>query len=60
MVTRRYPGHPEYGQWRKDERVDIETAIEIFTRNGAMALEKKHKTKVHRTVLRGHTVHEAT
>jgi predicted amidohydrolase YtcJ len=44
MVTRRYPGHPEYGQWKMDERVDIETAIQIFTRNGAMALEKEDET----------------
>ena len=44
MVTRRYPGHPEYGQWKIDERVDIETAIQIFTRNGAMALEKEDET----------------
>jgi len=44
MVTRQYPGHPEYGQWRKDERVDIETAIEIFTRNGAIAMEKEDET----------------
>ena len=88
MVTRQYPGHPEYGQWRKDERVDIETVIEVFTRNGAIAMEKEdetgtieagksadfivlnqnildippnkiHETKVLKTVLRGHTVHEA-
>jgi hypothetical protein len=44
MVTRQYPGHPEYGQWRKDERIDIETAIQVFTRNGAMALEKENET----------------
>ena len=44
MVTRQYPGHPEYGQWRKDERIDIETAIQVFTRNGAMALEKEDET----------------
>jgi hypothetical protein len=88
MVTRQYPGHPEYGQWRKDEQIDIETAIEVFTRNGAIAMEKEdetgtieagksadfivlnqnildippskiHETKVLKTVLRGHTVHEA-
>jgi hypothetical protein len=44
MVTRRYPGHPEYGQWKMDERIDIETAIQVFTRNGAMALEKEDET----------------
>ena len=88
MVTRQYPGKPEYGQWRKDERIDIETAIQVFTRNGAMAMEKEdetgtievgksadfivlnqnildippseiHETQVLKTVLRGHTVHEA-
>lgn len=44
MVTRRYPGNPEYGQWRKDERIDIETAIQVFTRNGAMAMEREDET----------------
>jgi predicted amidohydrolase YtcJ len=44
MVTRQYPGHPEYGQWRKDERIDIETAIQVFTRNGAMGMEKENET----------------
>ena len=44
MVTRQYPGHPEYGQWNKDERIDIQTAIEIFTRNGAMAMETEDET----------------
>jgi len=87
MVTRRYPGHPEYGQWNMDERLDVETAIQIFTRNGAVAMEREdetgtievgksadfividrnlleipsekiHKTKVLKTVLRGHTVYE--
>jgi predicted amidohydrolase YtcJ len=70
-----------------DERIDVETSIQIFTRNGAMAMEKEneigtiepgksadfivinqnlleippekiHKTKVLRTVLKGHTVYE--
>jgi len=87
MMTRQYPGHPEYGQLNPDERIDIHTAIQIFTRNGAMAMEKEdetgviepgksadfividqnilkvpvkdiHKTKVLKTVLRGHTVYE--
>jgi len=87
MITRRYPGKPEYGQLNPDERVDVETAIQIFTRNGAMAMEKEdetgtiepgksadfivinqnileiplekiHKTKVLRTVLKGKTVYE--
>jgi predicted amidohydrolase YtcJ len=44
MITRQYPGHPEYGQLNPDERVDRETAIQIFTRNGAMALEKEDET----------------
>ena len=44
MVTRQYPGHPEYGQWNLDERVDIQTAIQIFTRNGVMAMEKEDET----------------
>jgi predicted amidohydrolase YtcJ len=44
MITRQYPGKPEYGQLNPDERVDVETAIEIFTRNGAMALEKEDET----------------
>ncbi|MCP4622204.1 MAG: amidohydrolase family protein [bacterium] len=87
MITRRYPGHPEYGQWKMDERIDVETAIQIFTRNGAVAREREdetgtievgksadfivinqnlleippqniHKTKVLRTVLKGHAVYE--
>jgi hypothetical protein len=88
MITRQYPGKPEYGQLNPDERIDVETAIQIFTRNGAMAMELEketgsiepgksadfividqnildvppqdiHKTKVLRTVLRGHTVYQA-
>jgi hypothetical protein len=88
MITRQYPGKPEYGQLNPDERVDVETAIQIFTRNGAMAMETEdetgsiepgksadfividqnlleippqeiHKTKVLKTVLRGHTVYQA-
>ena len=88
MITRQYPGKPEYGHLNPDERLDRETAIEVFTRNGAMLMEtenetgtiepgksadfividqnilevpveKIHKTKVLKTVLRGHTVYEA-
>ncbi len=44
MVTRMYPGKPEYGRLNPDERVDVETAIQIFTRNGAMAMEKEDET----------------
>ncbi len=41
MVTRQYPGRPELGRLNPDERLDVETAIEIFTRNGIMAMEKE-------------------
>jgi predicted amidohydrolase YtcJ len=44
MITRQYPGKPEYGQLNPDERVDVETAIVIFTRNGAVAMEKEEET----------------
>jgi hypothetical protein len=44
MITRQYPGKPEYGQLNPDERIDVETAIEIFTRNGTMAMEKEDET----------------
>jgi hypothetical protein len=44
MITRQYPGKPEYGQLNPDERLDRETAIEVFTRNGAMTLEKEDET----------------
>ena len=44
MITRQYPGRPEYGRLNPDERVDVETAIEIFTRNGAVAMEKEDET----------------
>jgi len=40
MITRQYPGKPGYGQLNPDERVDVETAIEIFTRNGVVAMGK--------------------
>ena len=88
MITRQYPGKPEYGQLNPDERLDRETVIEIFTRNGVMTMEKEdetgtiepgksadfivinqnilevpvakiHKTRVLKTVLKGHTVYEA-
>ena len=87
MITRMYPGNPQFGRLNPDERVDVETAIEVFTRNGAMLMEKEdetgtievgksadfivinqnileipvekiHKTKVLRTVLKGKTVYE--
>ncbi len=44
MVTRMYPGKPQFGRLNPDERVDVETAIQIFTRNGAMAMEKEDET----------------
>jgi predicted amidohydrolase YtcJ len=44
MVTRKVPGRPEFGHFNPDERVDVETAIQIFTRNGAMTLEKEDET----------------
>lgn len=44
MVSRQYPGKPELGQLHPDERVDLESAIAIFTRNGAMAMEKENET----------------
>jgi len=44
MITRQYPGKPEYGRLNPDERIDSETAIEIFTRNGVMAMEKEVET----------------
>ena len=43
-ITRQYPGEPDYGRLNPDERLDIETAIEIFTRNGAMTMEKEDET----------------
>ena len=44
MITRMYPGKPQFGQLNPDERVDVETAIVIFTRNGAVAMEKEDET----------------
>jgi hypothetical protein len=44
MVTRKYPGRPELGSLNPDQRVDVSTAIEIFTRNGAMAMELEDET----------------
>jgi predicted amidohydrolase YtcJ len=44
MVTRQYPGKPELGQLNPDERLDVESAIAVFTRNGAMAMEKDDET----------------
>jgi predicted amidohydrolase YtcJ len=44
MITRQFPGKPEYGRFNPQERLDVETAIEIFTRNGAVAMEKENET----------------
>ena len=44
MITRQYPGKPEYGQLNPDERLGRETAIEVFTRNGAILMEKEKVT----------------
>ncbi len=44
MITRQYPGKPEYGQLNPDERLDRETAIEVFTRNGSILMEKEDVT----------------
>jgi predicted amidohydrolase YtcJ len=41
MVTRKYPGRPELGSLNPDERLDVETVIEIFTYNGIVAMEKE-------------------
>jgi predicted amidohydrolase YtcJ len=44
MITRRYPGKPEFGALNPTERLDRETAIEVFTRNGAMLMEIEDET----------------
>ena len=44
MITRQFPGKPEYGRFNPEERIGVETAIEIFTRNGAVAMEKEDET----------------
>ena len=44
MITRQYPGKPEFGQLNPDQRIDRETAIQIFTRNGAVGMEKEDET----------------
>ncbi len=44
MVTRQFPNKPEYGGFNPQERIDIETAIQIFTRNGVFAMGKESDT----------------
>jgi hypothetical protein len=36
MITRRFPGHPEKGAFNQAERIDVTTAIRVFTINGAI------------------------
>jgi predicted amidohydrolase YtcJ len=44
MITRKYPGKPEYGTLNPDFRISRESAIQIYTRNGAIAMEKDDET----------------
>jgi predicted amidohydrolase YtcJ len=44
MITRQMPGKPELGNVSINQRIDRETAIEVFTRNGAMLMETEKKT----------------
>jgi len=44
MINRQYPGRPELGGLNPDQRLDRETVIEIFTRNGAITLAKEDET----------------
>jgi len=44
MVSRQYPGKPGLGGLNPDQRLDRETVIEIFTRNGAITLAKEDET----------------
>ncbi|MEN8759521.1 MAG: amidohydrolase [Desulfobacterales bacterium] len=44
MITRQMPGKPELGNVTLGQRIDRETAIEIFTRNGAMLMETEDET----------------
>ncbi len=44
MITRRMPGKPELGGLNPDQRLDREVAIQVFTRNGAIAMEKEDET----------------
>jgi predicted amidohydrolase YtcJ len=59
MITRQYPGKPEYGQLNPDERLDRADFIVIDQNILEVPVGKIHKTKVLKTVLRGHTVYEA-
>ncbi len=44
MITRQMPGKPELGNVNLNQRIDRETAIEVFTRNGAMLMEQENET----------------
>jgi predicted amidohydrolase YtcJ len=44
MITRMYPGKPELGSLDPDQRIDRRIAIQVFTRNGAIAMEKEDVT----------------
>lgn len=44
MITRKYPGKPELGSLDPDQRIDRRIAIQVFTRNGAIAMEKEDVT----------------
>jgi predicted amidohydrolase YtcJ len=44
MITRKYPGKPELGSLDPDQRIDRRIAIQVFTRNGAIAMEKEEIT----------------
>lgn len=44
MITRAYPGRPEFGAMNPDERLTREQAIRVFTMNGAINLSKEDET----------------
>jgi predicted amidohydrolase YtcJ len=44
MITRKNPAHPEYGSLNPTERIDVETAIQVFTINGAYNIEAEDET----------------
>ncbi len=44
MITRRHPGKPEMGMLNPNERIDRETAIAVFTLNGAILNEAEGVT----------------
>jgi predicted amidohydrolase YtcJ len=44
MITRRHPGKPEMGRLNPNERIDRESAIAVFTLNGAILNEAEKVT----------------